>query len=235
MKEEQKIYIRGSKDRPDDVRKVLEQHGGKIRKEINFTYENGIYYIGYDDGVHYTSDFADIPEISQLYKMITEYYHEVKLPDSSKCLKTGDILVSNDNSNEFYVFDKFTKEGNILVYLKVAKSPIEDKILRINEQYCLVRLVPHISLHKANDKELKTFYSILAAGNLTWNAYSKLLIQGDYTYFYPKNGHYYSKRDIIRCKDRATGEWYDAVLYSDANGQYVREVNDFTEKFNKVY
>lgn len=30
MKEEQKIYIRGSKDRPNDVRKILEQNGGEI-------------------------------------------------------------------------------------------------------------------------------------------------------------------------------------------------------------
>lgn len=223
MKEEQKIYIRGSKDRPDDVRKVLEQHGGKIRKEINFTYENGIYYIGYDDGVHYTSDFAGIPEISQLYKMITEYYHEVKLPDSSKCLKTGDILVSNDNSNEFYVFDKFTEKGKILIYLRVAKDPF-----KIDNIYQLVSYFP---CHKANDKELKTFYNTLIERELSWDAYNKKLLRGNYMYFYPKNGHYYFRRDTIRCKDGATGEWYNAVLYSDANGQYVREVKDFNVKF----
>lgn len=79
MKEEQKIYIRGSKDRPDDVRRIFEQHGGRVRKETKFTYENCIYYIGYDSIVHYISDIDYIPEISQLYKMITEYYQEIKL------------------------------------------------------------------------------------------------------------------------------------------------------------
>lgn len=61
------------------------------------------------------------------------------------------------------------------------------------------------------------------------------VISTDYNlYFYPKNGHYYIKKGIIRCKDKTTGEWYNAVLYSDANGQYVREVNDFNNKFKKV-
>lgn len=42
------------------------------------------------------------------------------------------------------------------------------------------------------------------------------------------------RRDTLRCKDRTTGEWYDAVLYSDINGQYVRELNDFNKKFEKI-
>ena len=33
---------------------------------------------------------------------------------------------------------------------------------------------------------------------------------------------------------RRGGEWYDSVLYSDANGQYVRELNDFNIKFRKI-
>lgn len=88
MKEEQKIYIRGSKDRPNDVRRIFEDYGGRVRKETNFTYENCIYYIGYDGVVHYISDIDYIPEISQLYKMITDYYHEVKLSNNSEHRET---------------------------------------------------------------------------------------------------------------------------------------------------
>lgn len=232
MKEEQKIYIRGSKNRPNDVRTILEQHGGKVRKEINFTHEDCIYYIGYDGVVHYTSDIDYIPEISELYKMITEYYHEVKLPNPSECWERGDILVSNNNTNEFFVFDRYAKDGkSIFIYLDIIKNSIGVKVSSIDDIY---NFIPLTICHKANDKELKTFYSILAARYLTWDAYSKKLLNGNNTYFYPKNGHYYSKRDIIRCKDRATGEWYDAVLYDDTNGQYVREVNDFNTKFKKV-
>lgn len=61
------------------------------------------------------------------------------------------------------------------------------------------------------------------------------VISTDYNlYLYPKNGHYYIKRGNVKCKDRTTGEWYDAVLCSDDNGQYVIEVNYFNNKFNKV-
>lgn len=225
MKEEQKVYIRGSKNRPNDVRKVLEQHGGKVEEgiKINFILEDSFYYINHDGIIDYTS------EESELYKMITEYYHEVKLPNSENW-KTGDILV-NYNSSKFYVFDKFTEQGNIFVYLEIIKDSREDKILSITEMYHLISCT---SLHKVNNKELKIFHDILAEKNLSWDTYNKELIQGNYTYFYPKNGHYYFRRNTLRCKDKTTGEWYDAVLYSDANGQYVREVNDFNKKFKKI-
>lgn len=143
--------------------------------------------------------------------------------------KKGDILVSNNNSNEFYIFDRFTKaKDGIFVYLEIIKNSIDNKSLKLNDIYHFVHYTP---CHKANDKELKIFYSILAANNYTWDAYNKEFLGGNYTYFYPKNGHYYFRRNTIRCKDRTTGEWYDAVLYSDAKGQYVRELNDFNNKF----
>lgn len=224
MKEEQKIYIRGSKDRPNDVRKVLEQHRGKVEEVADFSYDNCIYYINHDGIVDYTH------EGSELCNMLIEYYHEVSLPSPSEYWERGDILVNN-NSSKFYVFDKFTEQGNIFVYLEIIKNSREDEILSITEMYHLISCT---SLHKVNDKELKTFHDILAEENLTWDTYNKELVRGNYTYFYPKNGHYYFRRNTIRCKDRTTGEWYDAVLYSDANGQYVRELNDFNAKFKKV-
>lgn len=226
MKEEQKIYIRGSKDRPDDIRRILEQHGGKVHGIIDYTFSDHIYYINHDGIIDNTC------EGSGLYYFITKYYHEVKLPNNLGCWKKGDILVSNNDSNRFYVFESFAKDGRIFVYLEISKSPIDDKAIRINDIY---HLAPYIPCHKANDKKIATFYNILATRNLSWDAYNKKLIyDGNNIYLYPKNGHYYFKRKIIRCKDRTTGEWYDAVLYSDANGQYVREVNDFNTKFKKI-
>lgn len=225
MKEQQKIYIRGSKDRPNDVRKILEQHGGKVDKVTNFTSSDCIYFINHDGNIDCA--FVD----SELYKIITEYYQEFKLTNSSKSWKAGDILVNDEDSNKFYIFDRYANDESIFVYLEINKSPTEDKASRINEIY---HLIPYTPSHKADDKELKTFYSILVARNSTWDAYSNLLLPGNDTYFYPKNRHYYFRRNTIRCKDRTTGEWYDAVLYSDANGQYAREVNDFNNKFKKV-
>lgn len=223
MKEEQKVYIKGSKDRPNDVRTILEQYGGRVKGIINFTL-NGIYFINHKGIIDYT------PEGSELSQMITEYYHEVKLP-SLEHWEKGDILVKDDDPNEFYVFDKLYKDRNIFIRLKIVKIPIEDKPLQVND---IPHLISYTPCHKANDKELRTFYSILATENLTWNAFNKELVRGNYMYFYPKNGHYYFAKDTIRCKDRTTGEWYDAILYSDINGQYVREVNDFNKKFEKI-
>lgn len=221
MKEEQKIYIRGSKDRSSDVRKILEQHGGKVEAVANFTYDNCIYYINHDGIVDYTH------EGSELCNMLIEYYHQVELPNPEHW-ERGDVLVSDNNLDRFFIFDKFDFNDDILVYLEVIKGHSEYNFSKINAEY---HIVHYEQCHKANDKELKTFYDTLAARDLTWNAYNNKLLHGNYTYFYPKNGHYYFRRDTIRCKDRTTGEWYDAVLYSDANGQYVREVKDFNTKF----
>ena len=40
----------------------------------------------------------------------------------------------------------------------------------------------------------------------------------------------------VRCKDRTTGEWYDAVEYQERyfGEVFVREEKDFEDKFQKV-
>ena len=60
MTEEQKIYIRGSKDRPDDVRRVLEQHGGEVRGVLNFSFGDCIYYINHNSIIDYTIEDSEL-------------------------------------------------------------------------------------------------------------------------------------------------------------------------------
>ena len=50
-------------------------------------------------------------------------------------------------------------------------------------------------------------------------------------YFYPKNKHTYTLIQEVRMKIPESGIWVDAVLYEDGNGTYVREKNDFYNKF----
>ena len=38
---------------------------------------------------------------------------------------------------------------------------------------------------------------------------------------------------VCRCKDKKTGDWYDAAMYQD-NVIFVRELEDFNNKFKKV-
>ncbi len=50
-------------------------------------------------------------------------------------------------------------------------------------------------------------------------------------FFYPKNGHHYEVLFSVRAKNPSNGEWFDATLYTDGKGNYVRETEDFNNKF----
>ena len=52
-------------------------------------------------------------------------------------------------------------------------------------------------------------------------------------WLYPKNGHKYAivNQGVTRMKNPTTGEWIDAIIYTDGKGFYVREANDFNNKF----
>lgn len=50
-------------------------------------------------------------------------------------------------------------------------------------------------------------------------------------WFYAKNGHYYTILQYVKMKNPSTGEWQEAVLYTDGKETYVRESKDFHSKF----
>lgn len=52
-------------------------------------------------------------------------------------------------------------------------------------------------------------------------------------WLYSKNGHKYAivNQGITRMKNPTTGEWIDAIIYTDGKGFYVREASDFNSKF----
>lgn len=225
MKENWKVWIKGVLGRGNEVIKALTDLGAKNTYSLTGNNEKIILYIDHKGNICSTGSTYETACI------IKDNYKEIKLSDN---WKDGDILVNDDNPNEFYVFNSFTKSSEIFIYLKIIKSSIVDKPSTISISDICTFIPSYTPCHKANNKELRIFYSILAVKNLTWDAYNKILLDGNYTYFYPKNSHYYTKINTIRCKDRTTGEWYDAILYSDINGQYVRELNDFNKKFKKI-
>lgn len=53
-------------------------------------------------------------------------------------------------------------------------------------------------------------------------------------WFYPKNQHIYAIIGEVKQKNPTTGEWSDAVLYTDGKGKYVRDKSDFINKFKKA-
>lgn len=52
-------------------------------------------------------------------------------------------------------------------------------------------------------------------------------------WLYPKNGHKYAivNQSVARMKNPTTGEWTDAIIYTDGIRFYVREASDFNSKF----
>lgn len=51
------------------------------------------------------------------------------------------------------------------------------------------------------------------------------------TYYYPKTGTSYMILGGPKMKDPTTGEWKDAILYTDGKHTYCREREDFMNKF----
>lgn len=50
-------------------------------------------------------------------------------------------------------------------------------------------------------------------------------------YKYPKTGTVYKVLQEVKMKDPSTGEWEEAIIYTDRNSTYCREKEDFIAKF----
>lgn len=71
-------------------------------------------------------------------------------------------------------------------------------------------------------------------GKIKWYSEKAMQLWKDnLTWFYPKNQHTYAIIDEIRMKNPTTGEWSDAILYTDGKETYARNNLDFTNKFKK--
>lgn len=71
-------------------------------------------------------------------------------------------------------------------------------------------------------------------GKIKWYSEKAMQLWKDnLTWFYPKNQHTYAIIDEVKMKNPSTGEWSDAILYTDGKGTYVRNSLDFNSKFKK--
>ena len=72
-------------------------------------------------------------------------------------------------------------------------------------------------------------------GKIQWySVKAEELWRNNLKWFYPKNQHIYAIIDNVKQKNPTTGEWSDAVLYTDGKGKYVRDKFDFINKFKKA-
>lgn len=77
-------------------------------------------------------------------------------------------------------------------------------------------------IHK--DLEKMNWYSTIAL---------KLWNQAMHWYF-PNNKHTYAVIGEVKLKNPSNGEWKDAYLYTDGSSMYVREKEDFLNKFKNL-
>lgn len=72
-------------------------------------------------------------------------------------------------------------------------------------------------------------------GKIKWYSdKAQELWRNNLSWFYPKNQHIYAIIEDVKTKNPTTKEWFDAILYTDGNGMYVRDKKDFINKFKKA-
>ena len=86
-------------------------------------------------------------------------------------------------------------------------------------------------LEKANNSMLKVYYDTGddEEPNTIWYIRDRIHQINHSKYVY--KGHYYTVLQNLKMKNPSTGEWQEAVLYTDGKGTYVREARDFFNKF----
>jgi hypothetical protein len=75
MEDKQKVYIRGSKERGDEVIKILENLGGCNSYHLDGHNSNNYYFIAPDGKIHNTTY-----TVSSIFSFVKEFYKEIDLP-----------------------------------------------------------------------------------------------------------------------------------------------------------
>lgn len=88
MKKEWKVYIKGVKDRGDEVIETLKKLGGINRHSLGGGNKQAYYYINPKG----TIDYVYVDECSPEHLLVKEFYKEITLPERKKW-KDGDLLV----------------------------------------------------------------------------------------------------------------------------------------------
>ena len=131
MKESQKIYIKGNKERGDEIKEILIGLGASPVAGIDCNNEFFLYYIDHDNKIA----LAVID--SEVGRIIMDNYKEIELPPRE--WKDGDILSYNGSdglycSGVYAVFEKYAGKNTFDSYILVsidgmrfgASPPISD-------------------------------------------------------------------------------------------------------------
>lgn len=160
MKEEWKVYIRGNKDRGDDVIKALTDLGAANYWEYEGNCTDSIYYIRHDGNIGhllYETEFAQI---------LMDNYRKINLPEK---WKDGDLLVCHMLSgNRYAVYSddsELMKCNTIITYTDVD-----------NHTYGVNGLFDKEDFTLASDEEHKEFHELLYKHGVDWDVDKKQLV-----------------------------------------------------------
>lgn len=184
METEKNFWIRGNRQRGEEVIAALKQLGGINKYNLQGIKENKIYYINHCGYI--TSTFHDTEEAY----LIKKYYKEVKLQG---LFSEGDILI-NKTKKEFCVFKEYDDYSYdyfaITLYVEENKYDIhkdtDDAIYAFITKY----------FRKATEEEIEEFHEILHKFHIDWNVQNKKL---EHWVWKPKFSELYFFVDSLGC------------------------------------
>lgn len=113
MKDSQRIYIRGNKNRGDEIKDILTGLGAHPVTDISYNDDRFIYFINHENEI----GIALID--SEVARIIMDNYKEIKLPEQ---WKNGDILINNNN--DYALFKKYKDNDYFEAYFLLDKKQI---------------------------------------------------------------------------------------------------------------
>ena len=132
MEDKQRVYIKGDRNRGNEIIKLLEDLGGVNSWSYAGTDEESLYYINPRGNIEYIYDYEFLPECL----LVKEFYREIELPEIKKWKPkynenyyringvgevAGDIWYNTQIDESFYKF------GNCFRTKKEAEA-VRDKI-----------------------------------------------------------------------------------------------------------
>lgn len=180
MEEKQKIWIRGVKDRGEEVINTLENLGGNNQHGYTGVHDARVYFISHKGYI------AIMNAESECAHIIMDNYKEIKLPDPQ--WKDGDILSATDTKEYVVYCDEKTKfDDEFFTYVSVSNT---DGLCRDDDTL----LTKYFRL--ATKTEINEFHKMLHEYGKDWDAEKKDLVDwpwkpkvGELYYYITKTGN----------------------------------------------
>lgn len=127
MEEKKKVFIRGCKDRGDEIKDILTGLGAHPVTDVSCNDDHFIYFINYKNEI----GVARIG--SEVARIIMDKYKEIELPQQQ--WKDGDILVCNRYPNCYAVFKKYDVNDTFDAYFIFDNKNVNSDATAFAEAY----------------------------------------------------------------------------------------------------